>query len=204
MIKSMYIGSGDVHALLMGKETAGHLALLQRFVSNEKPYYNAEASPIDALRTGKILEDRYFKTLPENYYPQTIAVCKEMNVLRASLDFAKIEKGDIVDFDELKTVNFNDFLQFEQLRFDEFKTVEFVKKNYKANYNQVQEQLLCTGLDSCNIVFLAVYSYNDDENRNREIKPNEFIKVRIFRDEKVIYQIMERATIFQMIKDNYL
>jgi hypothetical protein len=196
MIKSMYIGSGDVHALLMGKDTAGHLALLQKFVSNEKPNYNAEASPIDALRIGKILEENYYKTIPD-YYPQTVVVCDGIdNVFRASIDFAKIQKGKIVDFDELKTVNFVDFLEIKQ-------SAEYVKKHYKANYNQVQHQLLCTGLHSCNIVFLVVYSYDDTENRNREIKPNEFIKIRIFRDEKVINEIKERGSIFQQIKDFY-
>ena len=69
-MKSMYIGSGDVHALLMGRNTDGHQKLLRRFVSGEKPRYNAKASPIDALRTGAILEERYFITLGENFYSQ--------------------------------------------------------------------------------------------------------------------------------------
>lgn len=52
MTETMYIGSGDVHALMSGKNTKSHIALMQRFVSGIKPYYNAFASPIDALRTG--------------------------------------------------------------------------------------------------------------------------------------------------------
>ena len=50
MTETMYIGSGDVHALMSGKNTKSHIALMQRFVSGIKPYYNAFASPIDALR----------------------------------------------------------------------------------------------------------------------------------------------------------
>ena len=72
MISTAYIGSGDVHALMMGKDTKGHLALMQRFVSDVIPYYNAKASPIDALRTGAILEDRYFLTLPDGYFCQYV------------------------------------------------------------------------------------------------------------------------------------
>ncbi|EXZ16759.1 hypothetical protein M067_4894, partial [Bacteroides fragilis str. J-143-4] len=42
MTETMYIGSGDVHALLSGKNTKSHISLMQRFVSGEKPYYNAK------------------------------------------------------------------------------------------------------------------------------------------------------------------
>ena len=101
---SMYIGSGDVAALLAGMDTQTHQKLLQRFVSGEKPYYNAKASPIDALRTGAILEDRYLLTLPDNFFAQYVVVSKEMDVFKSSLDFAKIENGEVVDFDELKSV----------------------------------------------------------------------------------------------------
>ena len=44
MTETMYIGSGDVHALMSGKNTKSHIALMQRFVSGIKPYYNAFAS----------------------------------------------------------------------------------------------------------------------------------------------------------------
>ncbi|MCC8146310.1 MAG: hypothetical protein LIO93_07705, partial [Bacteroidales bacterium] len=43
---------------------------------------------------------------------------------------------------------------------------------YKHYYYQVQEQLLCTGLQECNLVFLSVTSYNDEENLTRVIQPN--------------------------------
>lgn len=198
----MYIGSGDVGALLMGLNTDGHQRLLQRFVSGEKPYYNAKASPIDALRTGAILEERYMLILPENYYPQFKKQCTNPDVLISTIDFAKIENGEVVDFEELKTCNFDDFLEFEKFRY-ESGAVDFVKKNYKKNYAQVQFQLLCTGLNNANLVFLAVYSYDDKENEVRDIKENEYIKIKIYRDEKVISNIIERAKIFQTIKDYY-
>lgn len=35
MIETMYIGSGDIHALLSGKNTKSHISLMQRFVSGE-------------------------------------------------------------------------------------------------------------------------------------------------------------------------
>ena len=72
MTETMYIGSGDVHALMSGKSTKSHAALMQRFVSGVKPRYNAFASPIDALRTGARLEDRYLLTLHDNYFPQYV------------------------------------------------------------------------------------------------------------------------------------
>lgn len=202
-MKTMYIGSGDVTALLSGKHTETHAKLLRRFVSGEKPYYNAKASPIDAFRTGAILEDRYQLTLADNYFAQHLVVCEEMDVLKASLDFALIEKGKVINFDELKTCNFGDYLEFEDIKDDSNKCLAYIKKRYKNNYRQVQEQLLCTGLDSANIVFLAVYSYDDEVNYKRDIRENEYMKFRIHRDEKVISEIKERAEIFQKIKDYY-
>ena len=192
MIETMYIGSGDIHALMSGKETKSHSSLMQRFVSGVKPNYNAYASPIDALRTGAILEDRYLLTLPDNYFAQYIVTSEEMNVFKCSLDFAKIEKGKLVDFDELKTLALSDYLEFIE-----------PKKKHKSYYNQVQEQLYCTKLESCNLVFLSVTSYDDDYNWNRVIKSNEYCKVRITRDEKAISKITERGLIFQQIKDFY-
>lgn len=196
-MKSMYVGSGDCYALLSGKDTKTHQKLLQRFVSNEKPYYNALNSPIDALRTGAILEDRYLLTLDDGYYSQYKAVCTELDVLKSSIDFAKIESGKIIDFDELKTANFDDFLKLQNA------DIEYIKKRYKANYNQVQFQLLCTGLDSANLVFLVVYSYEDEINQERIIQPNELVSFRVQRDEEVILNIRTRALIFQNIKDFY-
>ena len=196
-IETMYIGSGDVAALLAGKDTKTHAALMQRFVSGEKPYYNALASPIDALRTGAILEDRYLLCLSEDYYTQYKVRSFEMDVFTASLDFARIKDGIVIDFDELKTCSFNDFLTIQE------NGVDFAKSVYKAYYNQVQEQLYCSGLESANIVFLVVYSYNDEENMTRDIQENEYIKFRVQRDEEVITKIKERGRIFQQIKDYY-
>jgi hypothetical protein len=197
----MRIGSGDIPALLAGKNTKSHNKLLTMFVSDTRPYYNAKASPIDALRTGAILEDRYLLTLDDSYYPQYRVESDEMNVLVSTLDFAKIDKGKVVDFDELKTCWFDDYIKFENL--DESERLTYLKKKYKANYNQVQQQLYCSGLDSANIVFLVVYTYDDLINYSRDIQSNEYFKIRIERDEKVIYEIMERATIFQTIKNYY-
>lgn len=130
MIETMYIGSGDIHALMSGKETKSHIALMQRFVSGVKPNYNAYASPIDALRTGAILENRYLLTLPDNYFTQYVVKSEEMDVFKCSLDFAKIEKGKLVDFDELKTLFLSDYLEFiEPIKNDNKALVEYVKKN---------------------------------------------------------------------------
>jgi hypothetical protein len=202
-MKSMYIGSGDVTFLMAGLKTKSQANLLKRFVSGEIPYYNAKASPIDALRTGAILEDRYQLILSDDYYPQKKEVCSEMDVFKASIDFAKVEGGKTVDFDELKTCSFNDFFNFEEFKNDNSKGVDYIKKKYKNNYRQVQQQLLCSGLDSCNIVFLAVYTYEDEVNYSRNIKTNEYIKFRINRDDEVIKQIKKRGEIFQQIKDYY-
>lgn len=199
---SMYIGSGDVAALLAGKDTQTHQKLLQRFVSGEKPYYNAKASPIDALRTGAILEERYLLTLPDNFFSQWVVVSNEMDVFKCSLDFAKIEKGEVVDFDELKSIYLSDYLDMVNLNYEAL--LKHIKKKYKNYYNQIQEQLYCTELDECNLVFLSVTSYDDEENYKRDIQPNEYMKVRIYRDEEVIEKIKERGQIFQSIKDSYV
>jgi len=203
-MKSMYIGSGDVAKLLMGTHTKGFQDLLRKFVSDEKPNYNAFASPIDALRTGAILEHRYFLTLPDNYYFQYLVVSKEMNVLKCSIDFALIDGGKIVDFDELKTCFITDFIEFQQYRDVDYDVyISYLKKNYTANYNQVQQQLYVTELDEANLVFLEVFNYEDEENLKRDIQSNEVIKFRIKRDEKVIEKIKERALFFQNIKNYF-
>lgn len=201
-MSGMYIGSGDVTALLSGKGTEAHQKLLRRFVSGEVPYYNALASPIDACRTGAILEGRYLLTLPEDYFTQVKVTCGDMDVFRCSLDFARIDKGEVVDFDELKSVSISDFIEINSIE-DYDGLLAFVRKKYKHYYNQVQEQLYCTGLEEANLVFLCVYSYDDEENYLRDIQPNEVLKVRIGRDEEVISFIKERGRIFQQIKDCY-
>lgn len=205
MTETMYIGSGDVAALMSGKGTKSHAALMQRFVSGVVPVHNAFASPIDALRTGAILEERYMLTLPDNYFSQCKVVSEEMDVFKCSLDFARIDDGKITDFDELKTMSLLDYLSMvEPIKDDNGALVEFAMKKHKAYYFQVQEQLFCTGLGSCNLVFLSVTSYDDEENWGRDIRDEEYCKVRISRDEAAISLIKERGMIFQQIRDFYI
>lgn len=200
-MKTMYIGSGDITALLSGIKTKTHATLLRRFVSDVKPIYNAYNSPIDALRTGQILEDRFALFVSDEYYSQVYVVSEEMDVFKASLDFAKFENGKVVDFIELKTKSFNDFLELESMNDKELLT--YVKKKHKNNYNQIQEQLMCTGLNEASLVFLVVYTYDDDINKNRIIKDTETKTIRIKRDNVVIEKIMSRGLIFQKIKNVY-
>ena len=193
----MYIGSGDVSALMAGLTTKTHLGLLARFCSGEVPYYNAKLSPIDACRAGAILEDRFLLTLPENYFPQYREVSKEMDVFKCSLDFAEIEKGKLKSAIELKTVWFEEIGAIEP-------TVEYIKKKHTKYYNQIQEQLYCTELSEITLIFIPVFSYNDDINQLRIIEENEKAPIVIGRDEAVIEAIKERGQIFQTIKDYYL
>lgn len=204
MIETMYIGSGDIHALMSGKDTKNHISLMQRFVSGVKPYYNAKASPIDALRTGAILEDRYLASLPIWFIPQYVVESKEMNVFKASLDFAEIKEGKLYDFRELKSIYLNDYIDYIQpIKGDNDKLLDYVKKKHKDYYNQTQEQLYCSELDSCYLVFICVNTYNDEENYHRVITDDDVTMVRIYRDEKVISDIKQRGFIFQQIKDYY-
>ena len=80
---------------------------------------------------------------------------------------------------------------------------KYGKKKHKAYYYQVQEQLFCTHLKSCNLVFLSVTTYDDEANWHRNILPNEYCKIRITRDEQAIAEIKRRGQIFQQIKDFY-
>lgn len=190
------IGSGDISWLLSGTKTKGYANLWRKFVAESGPYYNAFASPIDALRTGAILEQNYYNILPDNYYAQVKATCEEYDCCTSSIDFAKIEGSKIVDFDELKTIFITDYIEVIK-EID----VEGLKKKFKSNYNQVQFQLLCTGLNSANLVFLAVNNYDDEENSIREIDERELTRFRIERDEDVIDLIRSRVDIFQKVKD---
>lgn len=201
MTSRMYLGSGDVCRLLSGINTKGHHELLKEFVSGCKPYYNAKSSPLDALRTGAILEERYALTLPDDYYPQYVVTCNNMDVFRASLDFAQINNGKVVDFDEVKCIGFDDFLELQSI--DGTNIIHYIKRKYKQYFNQVQEQLMCAGIRSANLVFVCVYSYDDEVNYHRNIQPNEVLKVRIEEDDEVIGTIMERGQIFQKIKNTY-
>lgn len=204
MMLSTYIGSGDVSSMMAGKDTKAYLSLMQRFVSNEIPYYNAKESPIDALRTGAILEERFFLTLDDSWFCQYFVQSKGMDVFKATLDFAQINGGEVVDFIELKTVGFNDYITMvEPIRDDNKALVEFLKKKHKAYYYQIQEQLYCTNLERAHLCFLSVTSYDDDENYQRIINSHEYTLVEVERDEAVIDEICHRGIIFQLIKDNF-
>lgn len=201
---TMYIGSGDIHALMSGMQTKSHAQLLQRFVSGVKPYYNAFASPIDALRTGAILENRFLLTLSDDWFSQHVVVSEEMDVFKCSLDFARLWDGKVTEFIELKTLSFGDFLEnIEPIKEDNPALLSFLKKKHKSYYNQVQEQLYCTGLSAGCLVFLAVESYDDEENLNRNIEEREYCRITVPRDEEAIGRIKERGRIFQTIKDYY-
>ena len=182
MIVSAYIGSGDVAAMMAGKDTKAYLSLMQRFVSNEIPVRNAKESPIDALRTGAILEDRFLLTLDDCYFSQYFVQSEYMDVFKATLDFAKLDDGKVVDFIELKTVGFNDYITMvEPIRDDNEALVEFLKKKHKNYYYQIQEQLYCTQLERAHLCFLSVTSYDDEENYTRIIKPHEYTIVEVER-----------------------
>jgi len=193
------IGSGDISALLSGQDTQAYRKLWEKFLSPEPPNYNALASTIDAFRTGAILEERYFGILPGNYFYQVKVTNKEFDCHKATLDNALILDNKITGFDELKSVNLDDYLLIEKYR-DSAHYTDFIKKRYKKYYNQVQDQLFTTGLEAANLVFLVVYSYNDSDNYNRIIKHNEYIKFPIVRDEKVINEIRKRLIPFQQVK----
>lgn len=204
MMISTYIGSGDVSAMMAGKDTKTYQSLLQRFVSNEIPVHNAKESPIDALRTGAILEERFFLTLDDSWFYQYFVQSKMMDVFKATLDFAQIDNGEVVDFIELKTVGFNDYItDIEPIRQDKDALVSYLQRKHKNYYNQVQEQLYCTGLLKAHLCFLSVTSYDDEENYQRIINSNEYTMIEVERDEEVIKQICSRGEIFQAIKDNF-
>lgn len=202
---NLTIGSGDIKSLMSGKDTKEFYSLFIKFLSNEEPRYNALASPIDACRTGAILEKRYLDLLPDNYFTQYKAKSIEMDVFESTLDFAKIEGGKIVDFDELKTMYLPDFIEYiEPYRDAEAEEyTPYIKKKYKHYYRQINIQMYCSGLERANLVFLAVNSYDDKENYNREIKENECIKFRLKRDDETLSKILERGRIFQTIKNYF-
>lgn len=202
MLSTLYIGSGDVHALMMGRTSTGYLRLLQRFVSGIVPHYNALASPIDALRTGAILEERFYQTLPFEWFPQYRVQSDEMDVFRASLDFAKLDEGRVVDFIELKTVNLDEYIEnIQPIVDDNDALLEFLRRKRPSYYNQIQEQMYCAGLDVAHLVFLSVTSYDDAENYARDIKDNEYVMVTVPRDNDTINEIKEKGKLFQTIRD---
>ncbi len=200
---NLTIGSGDVAALMAGKNTKTFGDLMRKFVDENKPYYNALASPIDALRAGAILEKNYLLTLGDDYFTQYKVQNNEMDVFISSLDFAKISGGAVVDFDELKTISLPDFIDLiEPLRYlSNVEQIAVIKKKFKKYYEQVQIQLFCSNLESANLVFLSVDSYVDEVNFNRVIEPKDYAKFRIPKDNEIIEKIKEKGIIFQTIKD---
>lgn len=198
------IGSGDTPALLSGKQTKGYADLWRKFLSENPPHYNSFASPIDALRTGAILEEVYLRMTDESCLYQ-VKFTGALDVFVSSVDFAYYKSGKLDLIEELKTIWMTDFIDVIRPINDlaETQQIEAIKKAFKNNYNQLQFQLNCTGLEFGHLVFLAVKSYDDTENRLRVIEPNEIIKFRIPRDEKVISLINERGQIFQQVKDNF-
>lgn len=200
----LFVGSGDIGDLLAEENTDAHFRLWNKFLNNQKPNYNALNTSIDAFRTGAILEERFFQILPDGYYFQEMVINSEMDALKVTLDFPLYRDQKIIDFDELKTVNFDDYLIIEKLRQSEYSVyINFIKKYYKKYYNQLQSQLFTTGLDSANLVFLCVYSYIDEDNYNRDIKENEYIKFKVYRDSAVINLIKDKLTPFQNVKNYY-
>lgn len=198
----MEIGSANIHKLLSGKNTKGYNDLWLEFISNEKPHYNALASPIIQFKLGAIMEPIFYNLFPRDYYMQVKVVNPHQDCLKVTLDYALLSDGKVVDFDELKTVNFSDYLIIEEYRDKPYKKqIEFLKKKYKKNYQQCQAQLYATDLDECNLDFLVIYSDDPEENANRIITEKEYIKFRIKRDRQVINQIRERAKPFQDFKN---
>lgn len=196
----MYISSGQVGKLLMGKDTQGHKELINTFINDNRPRYNAKRSPIDALRIGAILEERFFLVLDDEYIPQCEVWSEEYNFCRSTLDFAKKRANKVLWFKELKTCFYTDFLKFQEYKNAPYdKYVEYIKKYYKENYEQVQFHLFNTGLEESELTFLEVKNYNDDENYTRMVQDDEYIDFLIKRDEKVIKQIKNRLDFFKSI-----
>lgn len=199
----MRISSGYTDKLLMGKQTKGHKDLINMFINDNWPLHNALNSPIDALRTGKILEVRYYLILSDKYIPQCEVWNKEFTFCRSTLDFAIKTNNRVSWFKELKTCFYTDFLAFQEYKeapYDRY--IAYIKKYYKSNYEQMQFHLFNTELDESDLNFLEVKSYNDEENRNRIIQEDESITFLIKRDEEVINRIRERLDFFQAL-NNY-
>ena len=197
------IGSGDVKSIMMGKKTKGYQDFLRSFVSDEIQIYNSYASPIDALRTGKILEDRFAEHV-EGYFLDVKVRSKVYDVMAASLDFGKFEGGKVVDFIELKTMWLSDYLEFiSPLKGDNEGLVAWFKKEAKGYYNQVQHQLYVSELEECNVCYLSVQSYDDDFNNKYVITENDYAMFRVKRDQEVIDKILKEVEFFQKIKNHF-
>lgn len=199
------IGSGDVGKLLMKRTAKGYHELWRKFLDENPPHYNAKASPIKALRTGAILETVYVKTLPDDYYCQVKSTFEEMDVFTSSIDFAKLEAGKVVDFEELKTIFFTDYIELVKPICDlpENERIISLKKHFKANYRQIQFQMMCSGLERAKLCFLSVEEYDDEVNESRLIEDKDVSKFVIPRDEEVISSIKKAGEPFQQIKDHF-
>lgn len=193
----MRIGSGNVKDLLQDTKTKGFKNLLIDFIKDEPQYRNALNSPIQQFRTGVILEEVMYKSMPDNYMAQVRVQSKEYDIMTCTLDFALLDKGKITYFVEMKTLNFDSFISL----FSATNKLDYVKKHYKSYYNQVQEQMLVTGLKTCTIMFVVVLSDDDNDNWNRVFKKGEKLDVVIPFDKKVGDKIIERIKFFQQIKD---
>ena len=179
------IGSGDCKSIMMGKKTKGYQDFLRKFVSDDIQVYNSYASPIDALRTGKILEDRFATTLGEDWFVDVKVRSDKFDVMSASLDFGKI----------------NDFVS--PIKGDNLSLVAWFKKSAKTYYEQVQWQLFVSGLESCQVCYLAVQSYDDEFNYKYEITENDYTIFRVERDQDVIDKILKEVEFFQNIKNHF-
>ena len=198
------IGSGDCKSIMMGKKTKGYQDFVRKFVSDDIQVYNSYASPIDALRTGKILEDRFALVLEEGWFVDVKVRSKTFDVMASSLDFGKMEEGKLVDFIEMKTMWLTDYLDFvSPIKGDNDKLVAWFKKSAKTYYEQVQWQLYVSELESCQVCYLAVQSYDDEFNYKYEITENDYTMFRVKRDQEVIDKILKEVEFFQNIKNHF-
>lgn len=183
------IGSGDVNLLLSkNKNTKTYHGFIEKFFGIKQVEYNAYYSPIEHLRYGQMMEDAYIKEYGGDWYTQVKSV-GEMDVLVSTLDLAQIENGKITDFEEIKSINYNEFLDI---------TPDYdIRKRKRNIYNQVQQQLYTTHLLSCNVTFLCVYDYE----RLIDIQDNDIKKIIVERDEEVIAEIKRQAAPFQLFKN---
>lgn len=193
----MRIGSGHVKDLLQGVETKGFKDLLVKFIKDEPENRNALNSPIQQFRTGAILEEVMYKSMPDSYMAQVRMQSKDYDIMTCTLDFALLDKGKVTYFVEMKTLNFDSFISL----YSTANKLDYVRKYYKSYYNQVQEQMLVTGLKSCTIMFVVVLSDDDNENWNRVFNKEDIVNVVIPFDQKVGDKIIERIKFFQQIKD---
>lgn len=199
----MQIGSGDIVALLSGKYTITHKRLIEQFVSGVKPRYNSlHPNCPGQFRAGAILETKYYSLLPKEYCPQYPAVSDEMDVFICHLDYALLDNGIVKDFEEVKTIKFDNFKIISRID-DNSVAVQYIKKYYKTIYNQIQEQLFCTKLSEATLTFISVHSYEDVDNYMRVLTPDDVFKIRISRDEEIISRIKERGSVFQVMRDYY-